>query len=102
MTAPRWTRRANIYECGFIAEHVNYLNKIKPVLSVSSLFNQRYRNMVLTGVNVIFINIHGVHRAGLSDFLSTWFRAAVFFSVSGAALSQEVPTVKGMSNQPAL
>jgi hypothetical protein len=26
--------------------------------------------------------------------LSTWCRAAAFFSASGAALSQEVPTVK--------
>jgi hypothetical protein len=34
--------------------------------------------------------------------LSTWCRAAAFFSASAAALSQEIPTVKGMSNQPAL
>jgi hypothetical protein len=34
--------------------------------------------------------------------LSTWCRAAAFFSASGAALSQEVPTVKWMSNQLAL
>jgi hypothetical protein len=33
---------------------------------------------------------------------STWCRAAAFFSASGAALSQEVPMVKWMSNQPAL
>jgi hypothetical protein len=38
----------------------------------------------------------------LIRFLSTWCRAAAFFSASGAALSQEIPTVKWMSNQPAL
>jgi hypothetical protein len=43
-------------------------------------------------------SIHGVHCAGLSDFS---LRAA-FFSASGAALSQEISTVKWMSNQPAL
>jgi hypothetical protein len=30
----------------------------------------------------------------LIRFLSTWLRGAVFFSASGAALSQEVPTIK--------
>jgi hypothetical protein len=30
----------------------------------------------------------------LITILSTWCRAAAFFSASGAALSQEVPTVK--------
>jgi hypothetical protein len=38
----------------------------------------------------------------LIRLLSTWCHAAEFFSASGAALSQEVPTVKWMSNQPAL
>jgi hypothetical protein len=38
----------------------------------------------------------------LIRLLSTWCRAAAFFSASGATLSQEVPTVKWMSNQPAL
>jgi hypothetical protein len=32
---------------------------------------------------------------------STWCRAAVFFSANAVALSQEVPTVKWMSSQPA-
>jgi hypothetical protein len=31
--------------------------------------------------------------AGLARLLSTWCRAAAFFSASGAAFSQEVPTV---------
>jgi hypothetical protein len=34
--------------------------------------------------------------------LSTWCRAESFLSASGAALSQEIPTVKWMSNQLAL
>jgi hypothetical protein len=34
--------------------------------------------------------------------LSMWCRAAALLSASGAALSHEVPTVKWMSNQPAL
>jgi hypothetical protein len=38
----------------------------------------------------------------LIRLLSTWCRAAAFFSASGATLSQEVPTVKWMSNQSAL
>jgi hypothetical protein len=33
---------------------------------------------------------------------STWCRAATFFIASGASLWQEIPTVKWMSNQPAL
>jgi hypothetical protein len=38
----------------------------------------------------------------LIRLLSTWCHAAEFFSASGAALSQEVPTVIWMSNQCAL
>jgi hypothetical protein len=38
----------------------------------------------------------------LMRFFSTWCRAAEFFSASGASLSQEVPTIKWMSNEPAL
>jgi hypothetical protein len=38
----------------------------------------------------------------LIRLFSTWCRAAAFFSARGAALSKEVPTVKWMSNQPAL
>jgi hypothetical protein len=38
----------------------------------------------------------------LIRLLSTLCRAAPFFSASDAALSQEIPTVKLMSNQPAL
>jgi hypothetical protein len=41
-------------------------------------------------------------RRGLITLLSTWCRAVAFFSASGRALSREVPTVKWMSNQPAL
>jgi hypothetical protein len=39
-------------------------------------------------------NIHGVHSAGLSDFSVRDAARRHFFSASGAALSQEVPTVK--------
>jgi hypothetical protein len=46
--------------------------------------------------------IHGVHCAGLSDFSVRGAPAEAFFSATGAALSQEAPTVKWMSNQPAL
>jgi hypothetical protein len=38
----------------------------------------------------------------LIRLLSTWCRAAAFFLESGAALSQEIPTVIWMSTQPAL
>jgi hypothetical protein len=38
----------------------------------------------------------------LIRLLGTWCRSAAFFPASGAALSQEVPTVKWMPNQPAL
>jgi hypothetical protein len=41
-------------------------------------------------------------RCSLCTLLSTWCRAAAFFSASGAALSQEIPTLKWMFNQPAL
>jgi hypothetical protein len=41
-------------------------------------------------------------RRRLMRLLSTWCRAVAFFSASGSALSQEVPTVKWMSNQPVL
>jgi hypothetical protein len=41
-------------------------------------------------------------RRRLIRLRSTWSRATAFFSASGAALSQEVPTVKWMSSQPAL
>jgi hypothetical protein len=37
-----------------------------------------------------------------TELLSTWCRAAAFFSANGAALSQEVPTVIWVSNQSAL
>jgi hypothetical protein len=37
----------------------------------------------------------------LIRLLSTWCRAAAFFSASGAALSQEVAMVKLVSTQPA-
>jgi hypothetical protein len=38
----------------------------------------------------------------LIRLLSMWCPVAAFFSASGAALSQEIPTVKWTSNQPAL
>jgi hypothetical protein len=38
----------------------------------------------------------------LIGLLNTWYRAVTFFSASDAALSQEVPMVKWMSNQPVL
>jgi hypothetical protein len=44
-------------------------------------------------------------RCSLCRFIrlhSKWCRAAAFLSASGAALSQKIPTVKRMSNQPAL
>jgi hypothetical protein len=41
-------------------------------------------------------------RRRLIRLLSTRCRAATFFSACSAALSQEVPTVKCMSNQPVL
>jgi hypothetical protein len=37
-----------------------------------------------------------------TELLSTRCRAAAFFSASGAALRRKFPTVKSMSNQPAL
>jgi hypothetical protein len=55
--------------------------------------------------NMIPLNIYIYIRCSLCRLirlLSTWCRAAAFFSASAAALSQEVPTVKWMSNQPAL
>jgi hypothetical protein len=41
-------------------------------------------------------------RHRLIGLLSTWCHTAAFYSASGAALSQEVPTVNWMSNWPAL
>jgi hypothetical protein len=40
------------------------------------------------------LEIHGVHCAGLSDFPVRGAARRHFFSASGAALSQEIPTVK--------
>jgi hypothetical protein len=59
---------------------------------------ERYTSLLCftsTDVSKIENTYIGVHRAGLSDFFySTWCRAGECFSASGAALSQEIPTVK--------
>jgi hypothetical protein len=61
---------------------------------VLTIFHKCKSTICLYVQNFIFTFIYGVHYAGLSDFSVSGARAAAFFSASGAALSQEVPTVK--------
>jgi hypothetical protein len=42
--------------------------------------------------NIIQLGIS--HMVEFNSLLSTWCRVAAFFSASGAALSQEIPTVE--------
>jgi hypothetical protein len=62
---------------------------------------QTYQHAVSRG-GIFLVQYTRCSLCRLIRLLSKWCREAAFFSASGAALPQEIPTVKWMSNQPAL
>jgi hypothetical protein len=91
-----------VSSCRDVWTHVHTLDYRKPIESSATARKLQHSPSVRQTILQEYIQSTRCSLCRLIRVLSTWCRAAAFFSASGAALSQEVPTVKWMPSEPAL
>jgi hypothetical protein len=74
----------------------------RPIYTVFTVQAYQTSQYVVSRGGIFLVQYTRCSLCRLIRLLSTWCRAAAFFLASDAALSHEIPTVKLISNQPAL